>query len=103
MGYQGADWLIRPEREQNEQPEKVLDVLKLQKGQPVCDFGAGNGYFSLRMAQRVGATGKVLAVDIQPQMLELLRRRSSAQKVSNVIPILCTETDPKLPPTVLTC
>ena len=97
MGYQGADWLIRPEREQNEQPEKVLDVLKLQKGQTVCDFGAGNGYFSLRMAQRVGATGKVRAVDIQPQMLELLRRRASAQKVSNVVPILCTETDPKLP------
>ena len=97
MGYQGADWLIRPEREKNEQPEKVLDVLKLQKGQTVCDFGAGNGYFSLRMARRVGTTGKVLAVDIQPQMLELLRRRASAQKVNNVVPVLCTETDPKLP------
>ncbi len=97
MGYQGANWLIRPEREQNEQPEKVLDVLKLEKGQTVCDFGAGNGYFSLRMAQRVGTTGKVLAVDIQPQMLELLKRRASAQKVTNVVPILCTETDPKLP------
>ncbi len=97
MGYQGANWLIRPEREQNEQPEKVLDVLKLEKGQTVCDFGAGNGYFSLRMAQRVGTTGKVLAVDIQPQMLELLKRRASAQKVTNIVPILCTETDPKLP------
>ena len=97
MGYQGADWLIRPEREQNEQPEKVLDVLKIEKGQTVCDFGAGNGYFSLRMARRVGTTGKVLAVDIQPQMLELLKRRAGAQKVTNVVRILCTETDPKLP------
>lgn len=97
MGYQGADWLIRPEREQNEQPEKVLDVLKLEKGQTVCDFGAGNGYFSLKMARRVGSEGKVLCVDIQPQMLELLRRRARAQKVTNIEPILCTETDPKLP------
>lgn len=97
MGYQGADWLIRPEREQNEQPEKVLDVLKLEKGQTVCDFGSGNGYFSLKMARRVGSEGKVLSVDIQPQMLELLKRRARAQKVTNVEAILCTETDPKLP------
>ena len=102
MGYQGADWLIRPEREKNEQPEKVLDVLDLKKGQTVCDFGAGNGYFSLRMASRVaGDGGKVLCVDIQPQMLELLRRRAKARKVTNIEPILCTETDPKLPPNSL--
>ena len=98
MGYQGANWLIRPEREKNEQPDKVLDVLELKKGQTVCDFGAGNGYFSLRMASRVGAEGRVLCVDIQPQMLELLRRRAAEQKVTNTVPILCTETDPKLPP-----
>ncbi len=98
MGYQGANWLIRPEREQNEQPEKVLDVLELKKGQTVCDFGAGNGYFSLRMARRVGTGGKVLCVDIQPEMIELLKRRAADQKVTNTVPILCTETDPKLPP-----
>ena len=98
MGYQGANWLIRPEREKNEQPEKVLDVLDLKKGQTVCDFGAGNGYFSLRMARRVGAKGRVLCVDIQPQMLKLLRLRAAEQKVTNTVPILCTETDPKLPP-----
>jgi len=98
MGYQGANWLIRPEREKNEQPEEVLDVLELKKGQTVCDFGAGNGYFSLRMARRVGAKGRVLCVDIQPQMLKLLRLRAAEQKVTNTVPILCTETDPKLPP-----
>src|SRR5438105_8211756 len=66
MGHQAAGWLERPEREQEEQPTKLLDTLKLKAGEVVADVGAGSGYLTFRMAERVGLTGKVLAVDIQP-------------------------------------
>src|SRR5512140_3210240 len=66
MGMSGADWLVRPEREAEEQPEKALDALKLKPGMVVADIGAGVGYMSLRMAKRVGPTGKVYANDLQP-------------------------------------
>src|SRR6476646_4659878 len=66
MSAEGADWLVRADREEFEQPEKVVDALKFQKGMIVADIGAGVGYFSLRIAKRVGPEGKVLAVDIQP-------------------------------------
>jgi SAM-dependent methyltransferase len=97
MSAEGADWLVRADREEFEQPEKVVDALKLQKGMIIADIGAGVGYFSLRIAKRVGPEGKVLAVDIQPEMLNLLKENQEREGLTNVEPILGTLTDPHLP------
>ncbi|HXG11581.1 MAG TPA: methyltransferase domain-containing protein [Gemmataceae bacterium] len=97
MGHQAAGWLERPQREREEQPAKLLEVLKLQPGQVVADVGAGSGYLTFRLAEKVGPTGKVLAVDIQPEMLDLIRQRMKARGVTNIEPIQGTATDPKLP------
>jgi ubiquinone/menaquinone biosynthesis C-methylase UbiE len=97
MSAEGADWLVRADREEFEQPEKVVDALKLEKGMVVADIGAGVGYFSLRIAKRVGPTGIVLAVDIQPEMLDLLKKNQERERLTNVEPILGTVTDPHLP------
>jgi ubiquinone/menaquinone biosynthesis C-methylase UbiE len=96
MGYQAASWLDRPEREKEEHSSKLLEALKLKSGDVIADVGAGSGYYSFRMANRVGPKGKVLAVDIQPEMLNLIRKRAKADKIDNVEPILGTLTDPKL-------
>ncbi len=96
MGHLAAGWLERPEREQEERPQKVVDWMELKKTDVVADIGAGTGYFSFRIAERVPA-GKVLAVDIQPEMLDLLRRQSVARGVKNVEPVLGTIKDPNLP------
>ncbi len=97
MGHQAAEWLDRPEREKEEEPNKLLDALKLNKGDVVADIGAGSGYLTFRLAEHVGPKGKVLAVDIQPEMLALIRERMKARKLTNVEPLQGTETDPKLP------
>ena len=97
MSYHGAPWLIRETREQEEHPKKLLQALGLKPGQTVADIGCGNGFYTLRMAQIVGPTGKALAVDIQPEMLELLRERARAAGISNVEPILGAPGEPKLP------
>jgi ubiquinone/menaquinone biosynthesis C-methylase UbiE len=99
MGHQAADWLERKEREQEEQADrlKLLDKLKIKPDETVADIGAGSGYFTFRLARRLSAGGKVLAVDIQPEMLALIRQRMKKDKVTNVEPILGTEKDPKLP------
>jgi SAM-dependent methyltransferase len=97
MGHEAAGWLERPEREKEEQPTKLLEALKVQPGDVVADVGAGSGYLSFRLAEVVGAKGKVLAEDIQPEMLDLIRKRMKDKKVTNVEPILGTITDPKLP------
>ena len=75
MGYQGADWLERSEREDEEAPDVALNVLKIPKGASVADIGAGSGYITVRLAARVGPTGRVFANDVQPQMLKMLARR----------------------------
>jgi SAM-dependent methyltransferase len=98
MGHRGAPWLERPEREDEEKPTLVLDVIKLKTGDSVADIGAGTGYFSWRMARAVGEKGRVYAVDIQPEMLAILDEKMSERGVTNVIPVLGTITDPKLPP-----
>jgi predicted methyltransferase len=98
MGAAGADWLTREDREKFEQPEKVLDALKIQPGMTVADVGAGNGYFTLRLARRVGETGRVFAVDIQPAMLDLLKKSRDRAGLKNIELILGTETDVNLPP-----
>jgi ubiquinone/menaquinone biosynthesis C-methylase UbiE len=97
MGHQGAGWLERPEREKEEQPNKLLKLLDLKPGMVVADIGAGSGYYSFRLSEKVGAKGKVLAVDIQKEMLDIIRKRMKEDKVENVEPVLGTETDPKLP------
>lgn len=97
MSYWGADWLERPDRESTERPEQVLDALKIAPRSTVADLGAGTGYFSLRLAKRVGPQGRVLATDIQPQMLALLRENLRAADIDNVEPILSSPTDAKLP------
>jgi SAM-dependent methyltransferase len=97
MTYHGADWLVRPEREQEEQPDAMLDALKIPQGATVADVGAGVGYTSLKLAQRVGARGTVYATDIQPEMLRMLVANARDAGVKNVKPIRCTASDPKLP------
>ena len=97
MSYRGADWLDRGDRETTEQPEHVLDVLAIREGMTVADVGAGSGYFTVRIAKRVGTRGRVLATDLQPEMLALLREKVGAAKLSNVVPVLTTESDAKLP------
>lgn len=97
MSYLGADWLDRSERVQEEEPDVALDALKLPSGATVADVGAGSGYMTVKMAKRVGPSGKVYAVDIQPQMLTLLRQRLDREKISNVGLILGGYDDPRLP------
>jgi ubiquinone/menaquinone biosynthesis C-methylase UbiE len=97
MGYQGADWLDRSERIEEEQPDRALDVIKIESGSTVADVGAGSGYMSVKMARRVGPAGKVYANDIQPEMLTLLQERLAKMKITNVEPVLGTTDDPKLP------
>jgi ubiquinone/menaquinone biosynthesis C-methylase UbiE len=101
MGYQGADWLDRSERIEEEQPDRALDIIKIQSGATVADVGAGSGYMTAKMARRVGPGGKVYANDIQPQMLTLLQERMAKEKITNVEPVLGTADDPKLPASAL--
>jgi ubiquinone/menaquinone biosynthesis C-methylase UbiE len=98
MGHQAADWLDRPERVKEEHSHRLVPALKLKPGMVVADVGAGSGYYTFRLAQAVGPEGKVLAVDIQKEMLDLIRSRMKARGITNVKPILGTEIDPKLPP-----
>ena len=98
MSYLGADWLERSNREVTQQPEKVLDALKIAPGSTVADIGAGTGYFSVRLAKRVGPQGRVLATDIQPEMLARLSATMQKTGLHNIEPILCTPTDARLPP-----
>ncbi len=97
MTYHGAGWLERPEREKEEHTSKLLPPLKIKAGDAVVDMGAGSGYYTVRLADLVGAKGKVFAVDIQPEMLAILGKRLKAQKIGNVELVKGTETDPKLP------
>jgi ubiquinone/menaquinone biosynthesis C-methylase UbiE len=97
MGHAAAGWLDRPERVKEEGTDKLLKALALKPGMVVADVGAGSGYFSFPMAQQVGPKGKVLAVDIQQEMLDLMASRMKARKVSNIELIKGTLTDPRLP------
>ncbi|MFV2068015.1 MAG: class I SAM-dependent methyltransferase [Pirellulales bacterium] len=97
MHYTGAPWLVRESREREEECSTLLTSLGVRPGQTVCDIGCGNGFYTLRLARMVGKEGTVLAVDIQPQMLDLLRFRAKQAAAGNVMPILGTSIDPKLP------
>ena len=98
---QAAEWLERPNREEEEQSEKMLDLLQFKSGETVADIGAGTGYHARRIAKRVGSQGKVFAVDIQPEMLQLLTNRMAELQITNVIPVLGEISDPKLAPNSL--
>ena len=97
MSAAGADWLDRPEREAEEEPDKALQAIGIRRGMAVADVGAGSGFMSFKMAKLVGPSGKVYANDIQPEMLEILRTRAQQDKVTNVQTVLGTVSDPKLP------
>ncbi|HTL90674.1 MAG TPA: class I SAM-dependent methyltransferase [Leptolyngbya sp.] len=96
MGHQGAGWLERSGREAEEQPQKVIAALNLKSNSVVADIGAGTGYFSFRIAPQI-PQGKVYSVDVQPEMLERINTLKSQKNISNIEPILGTETDPNLP------
>jgi SAM-dependent methyltransferase len=97
MGHLGAGWLDRPEREREEAPAKLMKVLDLHPGDAVADIGAGTGFFTFRLSDKVGARGKVYAVDIQQEMLDIIAKRMKARGVKNIELVLDTEKDPKLP------
>jgi len=97
MHYAGAEWLIRNEREREERCSLLLDNLGLKTGMTVCDMGCGNGFYALPIAKLLGPKGRVLAVDIQPEMLFLLRERMELEGVDNITPILGSVDDPYLP------
>jgi ubiquinone/menaquinone biosynthesis C-methylase UbiE len=97
MSVEGADWLDRSERDLEENPDRAIDVLKLEKGSTVADVGAGSGYMTVKLAKKVGPQGKVYANDIQQGMLDLLSKRVTKSKLTNVSTVLGTQDDPKLP------
>ena len=98
MGHQAADWLERPERNAEENTELLIKSLPVKPGDVIADIGAGTGYFTRQLAEKVGPKGKVFAVDIQPEMITLLTNRMATLSISNVQAFLGTITDPKLPP-----
>jgi ubiquinone/menaquinone biosynthesis C-methylase UbiE len=97
MGAAGADWLVRPERELEENPDLAIKLLAIPEGAVVADIGAGVGYYSLKIASIVGSKGKVYATDIQPEMLRLLRKRIEKAGVRNVEPVLGGVAEANLP------
>ena len=97
MHYAGAPWLTRESRQREEDCATLLKELRLKPGMTVCDMGCGNGFYTLQMAKLVGPTGKVYAVDIQPEMLKLLADRAKKAGIRNVQPVLGSVIDPKLP------
>ena len=97
MSVEGADWLTRAERIQEEDPDRMLSALDIKKGSVVADIGAGVGYHVWRLAEIVGPTGKVIGEDIQDAMIRLLKKNIDDRKLKNVEIVLGTPTDPKLP------
>lgn len=97
MSFLGAGWLTRSERDDEEDTTRLHRELHLRPGQTACDVGAGNGYHTIRMAKAVGPSGRVLAVDIQPQMLAMLRDNADEAGLINVETIEARPGDPRLP------
>jgi ubiquinone/menaquinone biosynthesis C-methylase UbiE len=97
MGHEGAAWLERPEREQEEAPSQAIAALNIRPGLVIADIGAGSGYYTLRLARAVGPSGRVYATDIQPEMLTLIRKKIDPTSPRTVELILGTETDARLP------
>lgn len=98
MSFHGAPWLNRPEREEEERLTKLVELLDLKPGEAVADIGAGSGVITEKLARAVGPKGSVYAVDIQDEMLVLIRERMKAEGIQNVVPVLGEIEDPKLQP-----
>jgi ubiquinone/menaquinone biosynthesis C-methylase UbiE len=97
MSVEGADWLERPEREQEERPEKAIAALHLAPGMNLGEIGAGTGYYALRIAKRIAPGGTYYANDIQPGMLARLQASAARQNITNVKAVLGTQSDSGLP------
>jgi len=87
-----------PDRDAWQKPEQIMDALGIADGNVVADLGAGGGWFTIRLARRVGPNGRVYAEDIQPQMIESISRRVQREGLPNVTTVLGTPSDPRLPP-----
>ena len=98
MGHQAADWLERPEREEEERTDLLIEALKFREGEVVADIGCGSGFISRKIAAKIGASGVIYGVEIQQEMLDLLMKRMAMFRIGTVRPVLGTITDPKLPP-----
>jgi ubiquinone/menaquinone biosynthesis C-methylase UbiE len=97
MSFESAAWLEREGRAETEKPEVVLAAMELREGMKVAEIGAGTGFFSRRLAKAVGPRGKVYAVDIQPEMLDLLKKYAAQERIKNIATVLGTDTDTRLP------
>lgn len=97
MHYTGAPWLVRESREREEGTKLLLDQLDIEPGMTICDMGCGNGFYTIPMAEQTGKTGRVYAVDIQQEMLDLLQDVAEEAELSNIEVVLGTAIDPKLP------
>jgi ubiquinone/menaquinone biosynthesis C-methylase UbiE len=97
MHFSGAPWLVRDSRQREEDCKLLLEALDVRPGQTVCDLGCGNGFYTVELARRVGPTGTVYAIDIQPEMLRMLAERAAAERLANIRPVLGTAIDPRLP------
>ncbi len=97
MGFDGAAWLERTERQQEERADLLMAELALRPGMEVADVGAGTGYYSRRMSLQVGARGKVYAVEVQPSMLRVLEDTAKRPGYGNIVPVLGADDDVKLP------
>ena len=97
MGWQGAAWLERDEREREERTDLLLPILGLKSGSAVADIGAGTGYYARRISNIVGPSGKVYAVDVQPEMVKMLQA-ARQRGYANIVPVLGSADDVKLPP-----
>jgi SAM-dependent methyltransferase len=100
MGHLGADWLERDEREAEEGVSQAIKNMQLQGDEIIADIGAGSGYYAFRVAEKV-PRGKVLAVDLQPEMLAIMEEKIKANRIDNIDLIQATETDPQLPEAAL--
>jgi len=101
MHYEGAPWLTRESREREEECSTLIKALDVKPGQAICDMGCGNGFYTLKLAELVGETGQVIAVDIQQEMLRFLEERAKEAGIKNIKPVLGTLVDPKLQPASL--
>lgn len=98
MGWQAAPWLEREEREQEERTSLLIKELGLKAGMVIADVGAGSGYLSRQMAPLVTPGGRILAVDVQPEMLALLAKIATDPLYANIEPLLGAADDTHLPP-----
>ena len=97
MGWQGAAWLEREEREREERSDLLLRMLSLTPGMVVADVGAGTGYYARRIADAIGPTGRVYAIDVQPEMFAMLQSVAKQRGYGHITPLLGAANDVKLP------